>query len=120
MAAKMSLHRCSEQKDLLMEHLVTIIEQTELRKANKLAELLGTLEQADDGKSPSNPTSACTVPAATAASSPDMATMEEESDGIEKVQEDIEPKPKPPVTLLGLAQQPTDKEEEEEGDSEQS
>ena len=43
-AAKLELHRTSESKELLSEHLCTIIQQNEVRKAEKLAELLKTLE----------------------------------------------------------------------------
>ena len=43
-AAKLELHRTSESKELLSEHLCTIIQQNEARKAEKLAELLKTLE----------------------------------------------------------------------------
>lgn len=43
-ASKLWLHRCREQKELLTEHLFTIIQQNEVRKARKLAELMGHLE----------------------------------------------------------------------------
>ena len=43
-AAKLELHRTSESKELLSEHLCTIIQQNEARKAKKLADLLQTLE----------------------------------------------------------------------------
>ena len=43
-AAKLALHKVSEAKELLSEHLCTIIQQNELRKSEKLAELLQTLE----------------------------------------------------------------------------
>ena len=43
-AAKVELHRTSESKELLSEHLCTIIQQNEARKAEKLADLLKTLE----------------------------------------------------------------------------
>ena len=43
-ASKLHLHRCQEQKELLTEHLFTIIQQNEVRKARKIAELMGQLE----------------------------------------------------------------------------
>jgi len=42
--AKTDLHSKSEAKDLLTEHLYTVIHQNELRKARKLAELTHKLE----------------------------------------------------------------------------
>ena len=42
--AKTDLHRKSEAKDLLTEHLYTVIHQNELRKGQKLAELTRKLE----------------------------------------------------------------------------
>jgi len=42
--AKMDLHGKSEAKDLLTEHLYTVIHQNEVRKAKKLAELTHKLE----------------------------------------------------------------------------
>jgi len=42
--AKTDLHNKSEAKDLLTEHLYTIIHQNEVRKAKKLAELTHKLE----------------------------------------------------------------------------
>ncbi len=42
-AAKMELHRSSELKELMSEHLCTVIQQNELRKAKKLGELLRAL-----------------------------------------------------------------------------
>ena len=42
-AAKLSLHKACESKELLSEHLYTIIQQNEFRKAEKLAEILKTL-----------------------------------------------------------------------------
>lgn len=41
--AKLQLHRTSEQKELLSEHLCTIIKEAELRKSKKLAQLWDTL-----------------------------------------------------------------------------
>jgi len=41
--AKMDLHRKTERKDLLTEHLYTIIRENELRKARKLEELMAKL-----------------------------------------------------------------------------
>ena len=48
--AKTDLHNKSEAKDLLTEHLYTVIHQNEVRKAKKLAELTHKLEleSADD------------------------------------------------------------------------
>ena len=43
MAAKMDLHRTSELKELLSEHFCTVIQQNEVRKASKLADLLQAL-----------------------------------------------------------------------------
>ena len=43
MAAKTKLHAAGERKDLLVEHLATIIEKNEERKARKLEELLKEL-----------------------------------------------------------------------------
>ena len=42
-AAKTKLHAAGERKDLLVEHLATIIEKNEERKARKLEELLKEL-----------------------------------------------------------------------------
>lgn len=42
--AKTDLHNKSEAKDLLTEHLYTVIHQNEVRKAKKLAELTHKLE----------------------------------------------------------------------------
>jgi len=42
------LHHKSEAKDLLTEHLYTVIHQNEVRKARKLAELTHQLELEDD------------------------------------------------------------------------
>ncbi|XP_068695345.1 RAB6-interacting golgin-like [Montipora foliosa] len=46
--AKMDLHRKTERKDLLTEHLYTIIRENELRKAKKLEELMTKLNSAPD------------------------------------------------------------------------
>ena len=57
-AAKLALHKASEAKELLSEHLCTIIQQNEVRKAEKLAELLKTLElegQSDNSAATSLP-----------------------------------------------------------------
>ncbi|XP_030627884.1 RAB6-interacting golgin [Chanos chanos] len=49
-AAKLDLHRKTEVKEQLTEHLCAIIQQNELRKAMKLEELMQQLEvQAEDG-----------------------------------------------------------------------
>ena len=42
-AAKQDLHSTSETKELLSEHLCNVIQQNEIRKAKKLAELLQVL-----------------------------------------------------------------------------
>lgn len=42
-AAKLDLHNKTERKDLLTEHLYTIIRENELRKAKKLEELMAKL-----------------------------------------------------------------------------
>jgi RAB6-interacting golgin len=42
-AAKLHLHTMREKKELLAEHLSTIIEKNEERKAEKLAELMKEL-----------------------------------------------------------------------------
>ena len=42
--AKIDLHQKCESKDLLTEHLYTVIHQNELRKSQKLAELMRKLE----------------------------------------------------------------------------
>lgn len=44
----MDLHRKTERKDLLTEHLYTIIRENELRKAKKLEELMAKLNVATD------------------------------------------------------------------------
>ena len=46
--AKTDLHSKSEAKDLLTEHLYTVIHQNEVRKARKLAELTHKLELEDN------------------------------------------------------------------------
>lgn len=43
-AAKIHLHKSSEMKELLTEHLCTIIHENELRKAKKLEELVSKLD----------------------------------------------------------------------------
>ena len=43
-AAKMEFFKWSEQKELLSEHLCTVIQQNEQRKAAKLSELLKSLQ----------------------------------------------------------------------------
>lgn len=45
--AKLQMHQKQERKDLLTEHLMTIIEDSELRKAKKLAELMQQLQIPD-------------------------------------------------------------------------
>uniref|UniRef100_UPI00398EF5E8 RAB6-interacting golgin n=1 Tax=Pristiophorus japonicus TaxID=55135 RepID=UPI00398EF5E8 len=47
-AAKMNLYKTTELKEQLTEHLCTIIQQNELRKANKLEELMQQLEMGTD------------------------------------------------------------------------
>ena len=50
-AAKIELHKTSELKELLSEHLCAVIQQNEARKARKLAELLQTLNlEPEDSK----------------------------------------------------------------------
>ena len=44
----MDLHKKTEKKDLLTEHLYTIIRENELRKAKKLEELMAKLNVATD------------------------------------------------------------------------
>lgn len=44
MAAKLDLHRKTEVKEQLTEHLCAIIQQNELRKAHKLEELMQQLQ----------------------------------------------------------------------------
>ena len=54
-SAKIALHRSSESKELLSEHLCTIIQKNEILKAEKLAGLLRTLElENEDGKTDSS------------------------------------------------------------------
>ena len=47
--AKVNLHDKTEAKDQLTEHLCSIIQQNEERKAKKLSELMARLELADEG-----------------------------------------------------------------------
>lgn len=47
-AAKLDLHRKTEVKEQLTEHLYAIIQQNELRKAEKLQELMLQLHAADE------------------------------------------------------------------------
>ena len=42
--AKMELHKKTEMKERLTEHLCVIIQENEIRKAKKLAELMAKLE----------------------------------------------------------------------------
>ena len=42
--AKMELHKKTEMKERLTEHLCVIIQENEIRKARKLAELMAKLE----------------------------------------------------------------------------
>jgi len=46
--AKLNLHKKQERKELLTEHLMTIIQESESRKADKLAELMNQLEIKED------------------------------------------------------------------------
>ncbi len=45
--AKLNLHTKRERKELLTEHLMTIIEESETRKASKLSELMNQLKLCD-------------------------------------------------------------------------
>ena len=44
MDSKLALHTSNERKEQLTEHLCTIIEQTEQRKAEKLKEIMKELD----------------------------------------------------------------------------
>ena len=46
-SAKLELHQTAEAKELIAEHLCSIIQQNEMRKANKLAELMTKLNMGD-------------------------------------------------------------------------
>lgn len=48
MAAKMNLHKKTECKEQLTEHLYVIIEENEARKAKKLEELMTKLEMQEE------------------------------------------------------------------------
>lgn len=50
MTAKVDLHKKTEVKEQLTEHLYAIIQQNELRKANKLEELMQQLNAAEEVK----------------------------------------------------------------------
>ncbi|XP_052093178.1 RAB6-interacting golgin-like isoform X2 [Mytilus californianus] len=54
--AKVDLQKKSEQKESLTEHLYTIIHQNELRKSNKLSELMKELEMEQNNESQVLPT----------------------------------------------------------------
>lgn len=60
----MELHQAAEAKELIAEHLCSIIQQNEMRKANKLAELMTKLNlggmAADGGLTPPDSTAANT------------------------------------------------------------
>ena len=43
-AAKLNLHKKQDRKELLTEHLATIIEDSEVRKAGKLNDLMSQLQ----------------------------------------------------------------------------
>ena len=49
-SSKAALFQCSEQKELLSEHLCAVIQQNETRKAAKLSELLKTLNIENGGE----------------------------------------------------------------------
>lgn len=51
---KLLLHQKLERKEMLTEHLCTIIEKNEERKANKLTELLNKLQLEDGTESKEN------------------------------------------------------------------
>ena len=53
----MALHSCSERKQLLSEHLCTIIQENESRKAHKLSQLMTELNVSEDSVVPSEETS---------------------------------------------------------------
>jgi len=46
-AAKLDLHRKTERKEMLTEHLLAVIQQNEERKAKKLEELMAKLDVSD-------------------------------------------------------------------------
>lgn len=46
-AAKLDLHRKTEKKEMLTEHLLAVIQQNEERKAKKLEELMAKLDVSD-------------------------------------------------------------------------
>lgn len=59
MAARLSFHQISEKKELLTEHLCTIITHNENRKAKRLSELLEQVgldanDLAEDNAKPTN------------------------------------------------------------------
>ncbi|CAG2215676.1 GORAB [Mytilus edulis] len=54
--SKVDLQKKSEQKESLTEHLYTIIHQNELRKSNKLSELMKELEMEQNNESQALPT----------------------------------------------------------------
>lgn len=56
MDSKVDLQKKSEQKESLTEHLYTIIHQNELRKSNKLSELMKELEMEQNNESQALPT----------------------------------------------------------------
>lgn len=57
-AAKLDLHRKTEVKEQLTEHLYAIIQQNELRKAEKLQELMLQLHTAEGARGTDAPTEA--------------------------------------------------------------
>ena len=63
--AKFDLHEKIELKDQLTEHLYTVINQNEIRKSKKLAELMDKLEleEGDDDVAPPGGLAACSMPA---------------------------------------------------------
>ena len=44
MASKLALHTAEEKKEMMTEHLCSIIQKTEERKADKLAKLMRDLD----------------------------------------------------------------------------
>lgn len=54
LAAKLNLHQISEKKEMLTEHLCTIISHNEDRKAKKLTELIDKVGIATDSNGNAN------------------------------------------------------------------
>jgi hypothetical protein len=86
--AKIGLHKASEEKELLAEHLYTIIQQNELRKAARLNELMTKLHLGESSSLDSHDKSEIATPLSVVQRTPTPAiSMSQMSKGLGSVQD---------------------------------